>query len=88
MQVIERRVRETVSTTLGGAVDAGVIDSADDLFRAGMTSRQTVQLMLAMEYEFDIEFPDGDLLRSTFATIDSIVRAVGALTSARGLAAP
>lgn len=88
MQDIERRVRGTVSKTRGGAVDAGAIDSTDDLFGAGMTSRQTVQLMLAIEYEFDIQFSDDDLLRSTFATIDSIVRAVSALTSARGPAAP
>lgn len=84
MQEIEKRVRNTVSTTLGGAVDVAEIGSAEDLFRAGMTSHQTVQVMLGIEYEFDIAFTDDDLLRHTFATIESIVRAVRARTAARG----
>ena len=84
MQEIEKRVRDTVSATLGGAVDVRAMGATEDLFRAGMTSHQTVQVMLGVEYEFDIQFTDDDLLRSTFATIDSMVRAVCARTAVRG----
>lgn len=80
MQEIEKRVRNTVSATLAGAVDVDAMDSTDDLFGAGMTSHQTVQVMLGIEYEFDIEFTDDDLVKSTFSTIASMVRAVSALT--------
>ncbi|MDV8000352.1 phosphopantetheine-binding protein [Rhodococcus sp. IEGM 1408] len=80
MQEIEKRVRDTVSAILGGTVDVDAMKPTDDLFGAGMTSHQTVQVMLGIEYEFDIEFTDGDLIESTFATIASMVRAVSART--------
>ena len=50
-----------------------------DLYNAGLTSLATVGLMLALEEEFDIEFPDSMLSRKTFGSIESIVDAVGEL---------
>jgi len=45
-------------------------------FDAGLTSLATVGLMLALEDEFDIEFPDSMLSRKTFGSIESIVDAI------------
>jgi len=59
---------------LSTAVDELAVDS--DLYNAGLTSLATVGLMLALEDEFDIEFPDSMLSRKTFGSIEAIVDAV------------
>ncbi|MGB2875130.1 MAG: acyl carrier protein [Gaiellaceae bacterium] len=55
-----------------------------DLFLAGMSSHASVNVMLALEDAFDIEFPDRMLKRSVFESVASI-RA--ALEELRGEAA-
>ena len=62
--------------------DALSIDSVADLFQAGMTSHASVNVMLALENAFDIEFPDHMLKREVFGSIRSIRCAVGELRSA------
>ena len=57
---------------------ASLADDAD-LYKAGMTSHASVNVMLALESVFDIEFPDAFLTRSVFSSIDSIGRALGEL---------
>ncbi|PZE29918.1 MULTISPECIES: acyl carrier protein [unclassified Curtobacterium] len=56
---------------------AQVLDT-DDLYQVGLTSHATITVMLAVEEECDIEFPDEALTRSTFATIASIEAVVRA----------
>jgi acyl carrier protein len=51
----------------------------DDLYKAGMTSHASVNVMLALESMFDMEFPDQFLTRSVFSSIDSIYRALNEL---------
>ena len=48
----------------------------DDLYDAGMTSHASVQVMLALEEGFDVEFPDSMLTRNVFKSIDSISAAI------------
>lgn len=43
-----------------------------DLFKTGLTSFACVQLLLALEDHFDIEFSDESLSRRTFASIETI----------------
>ena len=47
-----------------------------DLYKAGLTSLATVGLMLALEDQFNVEFPDSLLSRKTFSSIDSISDAI------------
>ena len=47
-----------------------------DLYNAGLTSLATVGLMLALEDEFDVEFPDSMLSRKTFSSIETIADTV------------
>ena len=54
----------------------------DDLYQAGMTSHGSVNVMLALEDEFNIEFPDHMLKRSVFDSVASIATAIEALTKA------
>ena len=59
---------------LSGSIDE--LNTNGDLYNAGLTSLATVGLMLALEDEFDIEFPDSLLNRKTFSSIQAILEAV------------
>jgi acyl carrier protein len=61
------------------AQDAASLSETDDLYQAGMTSHASVNVMLALEGEFDIEFPDHLLTRAVFASIGAIQAAVDEL---------
>lgn len=59
--------------------DAMQIASSADLYQLGLTSHASVNIMLALEGAFDIEFPDYMLTRGMFASIDALGSAVGTL---------
>jgi acyl carrier protein len=61
--------------------DAGEIEPDTDLYQAGMTSHASVNVMLALEGAFDVEFPDHMLKRSVFSSISSIRQALSELTA-------
>jgi acyl carrier protein len=63
------------------SVDVATIGDDDDLFQAGMTSHASVNVMLALEDEFDFEFPEKMLRKSTFESVAAIRTALGQLTS-------
>ena len=52
-----------------------------DLYRAGLTSHATVNVMLALEDEFELEFPESLLLRRTFASVRAIEEALSSVPS-------
>lgn len=57
-------------------VEVDSLRDHDDLFQAGMTSHASVNVMLALEDAFDLEFPDSMLRRSVFESIGGIATAV------------
>ena len=61
------------------AVDAEQLAPDADLYEAGMTSHASVNVMLALEGEFDVEFPDHMLQRNVFRSVRSIERALAEL---------
>jgi acyl carrier protein len=65
------------------AKDVAALSDDDDLYQAGMTSHASVNLMLALEGAFDIEFPDAMLRRSVFESVTAIRTAVEELTAGR-----
>jgi len=62
--------------------DAESLDPSADLYQAGMTSHASVNVMLALEGEFDVEFPDAMLKRNVFNSIASINAALSELQAA------
>lgn len=64
------------------SVDALGLAEDADLYQAGMTSHASVNTMLALEGEFDIEFPDRMLKRSVFESVASINAAIEELKPA------
>jgi acyl carrier protein len=72
-------IRSVLKTHGRLAVDAGDLTPDADLYDSGMTSHASVNVMLALEDAFDVEFPDRLLKRSVFESIASIAAAVGEL---------
>lgn len=79
----DARIRSVIAKHGRLAVDAMLPGSDADLYEAGMTSHATVNVMLALEGEFDVEFPDELLTRSVFTSIDSIRAALGTIGQTR-----
>ena len=63
------------------SVDASELAPDADLYHAGMTSHASVNVMLALEDHFDVEFPDRMLKRSVFESISAIEAALNELRS-------
>lgn len=64
------------------SVDPSTLAEDADLYQAGLTSHASVNVMLALEGKFDVEFPDRMLKRGVFGSIASIGEAITELTSA------
>ncbi|MDX1914852.1 MAG: acyl carrier protein [Methylophilus sp.] len=76
---IYTRIKDVLAShaELNQAADS--LSEDDDLFAAGMSSRATVGVMLGLESEFDIEFPDAMLRREVFESVRSIANALETL---------
>jgi acyl carrier protein len=70
------QIREILSKHARLAADVAGLANDSNLYDAGLTSLITVNLLLAIEDHFDVEFPDELLSRRTFQSIDSLVEAV------------
>lgn len=57
-------------------VDVDTLAPDGDLYQAGMTSHASVNVMLALEDAFDVEFPDRMLRRDVFESIAAIEAAM------------
>ena len=64
------------------SVDVSTLADDGDLYQAGMTSHASVNVMLALEGKFDVEFPDRMLRRGVFESVASIRTAIQELTGA------
>lgn len=78
---MEDRIRQVIAESARLPVDVAELSPTADLYAAGMTSHASVNLMLALEDAFDVEFPDRMLKRSVFESISSIRAALDELTS-------
>jgi acyl carrier protein len=66
------RIYGVIASTPALRVDPACVSEEDDLYDAGLKSLAAVHLMLALEVEFGIEFPDSVLHRSAFSSIARI----------------
>ena len=74
------QVRQVVADHARLPVEVASLSDNADLFVAGMTSHASVNLMLALEDSFDVEFPDEMLKRSVFESVSAISAAIDQLT--------
>lgn len=73
---VASRIRAVIAAHGRLSVDIAGLSVTDDLYAAGMTSLASVNVMLALEGEFDMEFPDQMLNRSMFSSVAAIEAAV------------
>lgn len=73
---VASRIRAVLAAHGRLGTDPAHLCDNDDLYSAGMTSLASVNVMLALEGEFDIEFPDQMLNRSVFSSVAAIEAAV------------
>lgn len=71
-ETIDARIREVLDSHAKLQTPAADLSVDDDLYRAGLTSHASVNLMLALEDGFGVEFTDDMLRKSTFESIASI----------------
>lgn len=79
-------IRELIKKHAGLPVNTDELVDGADLYAAGLSSFASVQLMLALEEKFDIEFPDNLLNRKSFASIEAIERTVASIVEDRKVA--
>jgi acyl carrier protein len=79
-------VRDLLKKHAGLPVNIDDLADGADLYAAGLSSFASVQLMLALEENFDIEFPDSLLNRKSFQSIEAIERTVGSILQDRKVA--
>lgn len=73
---VQARIRGLLKEGRCLPADTESLTNDADLYAAGLSSHATVNLMLALEEAFDIEFPDRFLRRQTFSSIDAIAEAL------------
>ncbi len=73
---LKDRIRRIVQSHAGLKLPIEDLKDSTDLYRAGMSSHSSVLLMIALENEFGVEFPDGMLSRDVFESIDAIASAI------------
>jgi acyl carrier protein len=76
------RIRKILSDHGRLSTSVSELNDDADLYQAGLTSHASVSIMLALEGEFDIEFPDHMLSRGVFSSVTAIRSAVESLTKA------
>lgn len=79
-------IREILKKHANLPVGVDAIAEGADLYAAGLSSFASVQVMLALEENFDIEFPDNLLNRKSFQSIEAIARTVDSILDGRKVA--
>jgi acyl carrier protein len=77
---MEETIRQVLAEYGQLPLDASSIKTDADLYESGLTSHASVNVMLALEDAFDIEFPEEMLRKKTFESITAIREAVATLS--------
>lgn len=72
-------IRQIIASYAGLSTPVADISDEADLYRVGLKSHACVELMLALEEEFEIEFTDELLTRATFRSVKALEQAVSSL---------
>jgi acyl carrier protein len=75
------RVRQVLKARGRLATAIESLGDTDNLYQAGLTSHASINVMLGLEGEFNIEFPDVLLKRGTFESVVAITSALATLTA-------
>jgi acyl carrier protein len=81
-QPLRDQVRQILKEHGQLGCDVASLADGADLYAAGMSSRASVSVMLALESAFDVEFPDDMLRRDVFESIAAIASAIDRIRGA------
>lgn len=70
------QIRQVIKEHGHLSVDPDTLGDDADLYQAGMTSHASVNVMIALEDTFDVEFLDSMLRRNVFESVNSIAAAL------------
>jgi phosphopantetheine--protein transferase-like protein len=76
---VNEEIRRVLAQHARLSADVATLPDDADLYEAGMTSHASVNVMLALEDAFDVEFPDRLLKRSVFESVSAIATALAEL---------
>jgi acyl carrier protein len=80
LREMDEQIRRVLAEYGRIRADMATLDGSADLYRAGMTSHASVNVMIALEQVFDLEFPDYLLNKATFSSVAAIRAALLELT--------
>jgi len=78
---MEDEIRQVLAESGGLPVGVESLGDDADLYQAGLTSHASVNVMLALEDRFGVEFPQHMLRKKTFQSVASIREALDSLTA-------
>ena len=76
---LRARIRKVLKVHARLSRDPERLSEHDDLYEAGMSPHASVNVMLALENEFDMEFPEQMLHPAVFDSIGTIASAIAQL---------
>ena len=79
MSDVDATIRSVLDAHGRLPVSASTLKDDDDLYETGLSAHASVNVMLALEDDFDIEFPDALLRKGTFESVSAIRSALESL---------
>ncbi|MFL5896892.1 MAG: acyl carrier protein [Solirubrobacterales bacterium] len=79
---MNEQIRQVIRQHAHLSVNVDSLDDDADLYQAGMTSHASVNVMIALEDTFDVEFLDSMLKRSVFESVSAIEKALSEVGAA------
>jgi acyl carrier protein len=73
MQAMLEAIQRLIDEKGGLSIAARDLTRDADLYRAGLTPFSAIQVMISLEKEFNIEFPDWMLNRQSMSSINAII---------------
>jgi acyl carrier protein len=73
---VNHEIRQIIRDNARLLVDVATLSDQADLYQAGMTSYASLDVMLALEDHFGVQFPERMLRRTVFESIDAIAAAL------------
>ena len=82
-KALDTTIRSVLTEHGGLARAASQVADDDDLYQLGLSSHGTVNVMLALEDAFSVEFPDTMMSKSTFRSVSTIRAALSEVLGER-----
>ncbi|HYA79728.1 MAG TPA: acyl carrier protein [Methylocystis sp.] len=80
-----RKIRRLIDENAKLSTPARDLAPDADLYQAGLTPFMAIRLMLALEREFGVEFPEQMLKRRSMSSLEAVCNCVRALEQRKGL---